>query len=107
MQCLQCYVFLQTHNFVSEEIIRMEPDEGLEKLGDALKICAHFKKLYFEKKSQLSVYFKEQPVVEWNFKSSLIFTRMDLFINQMRLIEVRLHNSLYYMNHSCTLSFLI
>ena len=66
----------------------MEPDEGLEKLRDALKICAHFKKLYFEKKSQLSVYFKEQPVVEWNFKSSLIFTRMDIFINQMRLIEV-------------------
>lgn len=80
--------FPQTHNFVSEEIIRMEPDEGLEKLGDALKICSHFKKLYFEKKSQLSVYFKEQPVVEWNFKSSLIFTRMDMFINQMRLIEV-------------------
>ena len=66
----------------------MEPDEGLEKVGDALKICAQFKKLYFEKKSQLSVYFKEQPVVEWNFKSSLIFTRMDMFINQMRLIEV-------------------
>ena len=74
----------------------MEPDEGLEKLGDALKICAHFKKLYFEKKSQLSVYFKEQPVVEWNFKSSLIFTRMDMFINQMRLIKVRLHNDLYW-----------
>ena len=71
----------------------MEPDEGLEKVGDALKICAHFKKLYFEKKSQLSVYFKEQPVVEWNFKSSLIFTRMDMFINQMRLIEV---NRSYY-----------
>ena len=68
----------------------MEPDEGLEKLSDALKICAHFKDLYFEKKSQLSVYFKENPVVEWNFKSSLIFTRMDMFINQMRLIEVTL-----------------
>ena len=66
----------------------MEPDEGLEKVGDAFKICGHFKSLYFEKKSQLSCYFKEQPVVEWNFKSSLIFTRMDMFINQMKLIEV-------------------
>ena len=78
----------------------MEPDEGLEKVGDALKICGHFKSLYFEKKSQLSKYFKEQPVVEWNFKSSLIFTRMDMFINQMKLIEVNnqfggLANKLY------------
>ena len=84
----------------------MEPDEGLEKLGDALKICTHFKKLYFEK-SQLSVYFKEHPVVEWNFKSSLIFTRMDMFINQMRLIEVRLLHIILcagFSYHSCTLS---
>ena len=57
-------------------------------MGDALKICGHVKSLYFEKKSQLSNYFKEQPVVDWNFKSSLIFTRMDMFINQMKLIEV-------------------
>ena len=66
----------------------MEPDDGLEKMRLALKICAHFKSLYFEKRGQLSSYFKEQPVVEWNFKSSLIFTRMDVFINQMKLIEV-------------------
>ena len=66
----------------------MEPDEGLENLSNALNICAYFKNLYFEKKSQLSVYFKEKPVVEWNFKASLIFARMDVFINQMRLIEV-------------------
>lgn len=80
---------VQTRNFVSEEIIRMEPDEGLEKLRDALKICSLFKSLYFEKKSQLSSYFKELPVVEWNFKSSLVFTRMDMFTNQMKLIEVK------------------
>lgn len=73
----------------------MEPDEGLEKLEDALKICRLFKSLYFEKKGQLSNYFKEQPVVEWEFKSSLIFTRMDLLINQMKLIEVyNYHNIL-------------
>ena len=66
----------------------MEPDEGLEKLADALKICGLFKSLYFEKKAQLSKYFKERPVVEWNFKPSLIFARMDVFINQIKLIEV-------------------
>ena len=66
----------------------MEPDEGLEKLVDALKVCRLFKSLYFEKKGQLSKYFKEEPVVEWEFKSSLIFTRMDMLIHQMTLIEV-------------------
>ena len=68
----------------------MEPDEGLERLADALKICGLFKNLFFEKKAQLSKYFKEQPVVEWDFKSSLVFARMDVFTNQMKLIEVLL-----------------
>ena len=68
----------------------MEPDEGLERLADALKICGQFKKLFFEKKAQLSKYFGERPVVEWDFKSSLIFARMDVLINHMKLIEVLL-----------------
>ena len=79
---------MQTNNFVSEEIIRMEPDDGLERLADALKICGWFKHLFFEKRAQLSKYFKEEPIVEWDFKSNLIFARMDVFISQMKLIEV-------------------
>ena len=74
----------------------MEPDEGLEKMKLALKLCAYFKSLYFEKRGQLCSYFKEQPVVEWNFKSSLIFTRMDMFINQMKLIEVVCFGCTFY-----------
>lgn len=66
----------------------MEPDEGLERLADALKICGQFKNLFFEKKAGLSKYFGEQPVVEWDFKSSLIFARMDILIKHMKLIEV-------------------
>ena len=66
----------------------MEPDDGLERLADALKVCRHFKHLFFEKKAQLSKYFKEEPVAEWDFKSSLIFARMDVLISQMKLIEV-------------------
>ena len=68
----------------------MEPDDGLERLADALKICGQFKRLFFEKKSQLSKYFKDKPTVEWDFKSSLIFARMDVFTSQMKLIEVLL-----------------
>ena len=66
----------------------MEPDDGLERLADALKICSQFKRLFFEKKAQLSSYFKERSTVEWDFKSSLIFARMDVFTSQMKLIEV-------------------
>jgi dynein heavy chain len=67
----------------------MEPDEGLEKVADALKICCLFRDTFFVKKAGLQPYFKDKPIVEWEFQSSLIFSRMDRFVDQLRLIEVR------------------
>lgn len=66
----------------------MEPDEGLEKVADALKICCLYRDTFFVKKSSLQPYFKDKQVVEWNFQASLIFTRLDRFIDQLKLIEV-------------------
>ena len=66
----------------------MEPDEGLEKVADALKICCLYRDTFFVKKSGLQPYFKDKPVVEWNFQASLIFSRLDRFIDQLKLIEV-------------------
>ena len=74
---------------MSEELLRMEPDEALERLADALTICKLYKHTYFDKKSQLSQYFKETPVVEWDFKPSLVFTRLDRLVSQLQLTEVR------------------
>ena len=66
----------------------MEPDEGLEKLVDALKVCNLYKQTYFDKKSQLSQYFKDTPVVEWDFKPSLVFARLDRFIGHLKQVAV-------------------
>ena len=73
---------------MSEEVLRMEPDEGLEKVADALKICCVYRDTYFTKRSDLQPYFKDKPVVEWDFQASLIFSRIDRFIEQLKLIEV-------------------
>lgn len=66
----------------------MEPDEGLEKLEDALKVCCLYRDTFFAKKHSLNPYFKEKPVVEWDFKPSLIFSRVDRFIDQLKMIKV-------------------
>lgn len=79
---------VQTHNFVSEEILRMEPDEGLEKLADALKVCYLYRDTFFAKKVVLQPYFKEKSVVEWDFDPNLIFSRFNRFIDQLKMIEV-------------------
>ena len=70
--------------------MRMEPDEGLEKLEDALKVCHLYRNLYFDKKVELAKYFKEKRVIEWDFDSKLIFSRLDRFISQLKMIEVTL-----------------
>lgn len=67
----------------------MEPDEGLEKLANALKICCLYRDTFLAKKAGLQPYFKDRQVVEWNFQPSLIFSRIDRFIDQMKLIKVR------------------
>ena len=67
----------------------MEPDEGLEKVNMTLKICSLYRDTFFIKKKELVVYFKEKPVVPWNFAPSLIFSRLDRFISQLRMIVVR------------------
>ena len=78
----------QIHTFVSEEILRMEPDEGLEKLRSALKICDCYRDTYQDRRTHLSEYFKEGPVVEWDFQPSLVFARMDRMANQLKIIQV-------------------
>ena len=72
----------------------MEPDEGLEKLADALKICHLYRDMYFTKRSGLQPYFKEKAVIEWDFQPSLIFSRLDRFISQLNMMEVEFLASL-------------
>ncbi len=68
----------------------MEPDEGLEKLRDALKICKGYVSTYHDRRSHLGEYFKgEEAVVGWEFQPTMVFARMDRLINQLGMIQVR------------------
>ena len=71
----------------------MEPEEGIERLQDALKICQRYQDTYHDRRSHLAQYFKESPVVEWDFQPGLVFARLDRLMEQMRLIDVRIRYS--------------
>ena len=67
----------------------MDPDEGLEKLEVAFNVCNKYRATYDDRKAHLADYFKDKPVAEWDFESGLVFTRLDQFTGQLRMIEVR------------------
>jgi len=67
----------------------MEPDEALEKLADAEKMCKVFVDVYNDRRKNLSTYFKDGPVVEWDFQSSIVFTRFDKFTTKIKQLQVR------------------
>ena len=66
----------------------MEPEEGIEKVTDALKTCKLYQDTYHSHRNKLMTYFKEEPVVEWDFESSLLFTRLNKFTYRLEIIEV-------------------
>ncbi len=90
LKCLPDVSCLQTRNYVSEEILRMEPDEGLEKLQDAIKICRCYVSTYHDRRSHLDEYFEGgEAVVRWEFQPTLVFARMDRLISQLQMMQVR------------------
>ena len=66
----------------------MEPEEGIEKVVEAIKLCKVYKDSYHSHKNNLAKYFKDKEVIEWKFESSLVFTRIDKFVQQLEAIEV-------------------
>ena len=83
---------MQTKTYVSDEILRMEPDEALEKLADTEKMCKMFVNVYDDRRKNLATYFKDGPVVEWDFQSTIVFTRFDKFMAKIRQLQARIIN---------------
>ena len=74
-------------------MLRLEPQEGLEKVQDALKVCTRYKDIYQDSKLSLPTYFKDdQPIILWEFQPSMVFSRFDQFLKQLMIVEV-LYNS--------------
>jgi dynein heavy chain len=76
-----------SRGYLSDEVIKMEPDEGLEKVADAKKLCKTFKDCFAEKRKTISTYFKDSPPVEWEFQTDLIFQRFDRFMERVDTVE--------------------
>ena len=77
-----------SRSYLSDEVIRMEPDEGLEKVQETLKVCKVFKDTFVEKRRTIASYFKDTPPVEWEFQSSLVFDRFDRFVERVVTVQV-------------------
>ncbi len=85
---------------MSEEILGFEPDEGLEKIANALKIMNLYRKTFNEKKNGLASYFKDSPVVEWDFPPEFVFSRIDSLVARLKMIMVS--SSVY---HTCIINY--
>ena len=71
----------------------MEPEEGLEKVQDALRVCQNYQATYHDRRTNMGQYFKESPPVEWQFQTSLAFARLDSFMGQLTNIQVSVAGS--------------
>ena len=81
-------LFLQTCVFVTEEILRFDPDEGLDKIAVALSVIDLYRRTFNQKKNGLATYFKDSPVVEWDFPPEFVFSRIDNLVSRLKMIKV-------------------
>lgn len=57
----------------------MEPDEACDKLRTTLKVLGSFKSQYFAYKAASAIECPDNP---WRFQNSLIFGRLDMFLER-------------------------
>lgn len=80
----------QTNTYLgTEELLRVEPEEGLDKVEEGIDVCQSFMKSYHNKKSDVAQHFKaEVPVVEWSFNDELIFSRLKTYLERLATVQV-------------------
>ena len=68
----------------------MDPEEGRERMEDAIKVCQNYKLAYASSKERVGQYFKEGTMaMPWDFDPHLLFSRLDQFIVRLELVKVR------------------
>lgn len=80
----------QTNTYLAtEDLLRAEPEEGLEKVEDGIKVCRSFMECYHNKKTDIAKHFKaDMPVVEWSFNNELIFARLNVYLDRLCTVQV-------------------
>ncbi|XP_023561192.1 dynein heavy chain 9, axonemal [Octodon degus] len=86
----------QASNYLSpEHLLRNEIEESQRKLQVALDTLSFFKHVFQDRRENLYIYFKEsEEVKEWDFQSSLVFVRLDIFLGRLHTVEDLLKTAL-------------
>ncbi|XP_005399408.1 PREDICTED: dynein heavy chain 9, axonemal isoform X2 [Chinchilla lanigera] len=86
----------QASNYLSpEHLLRSEIEESQRKLQVALDTLSFFKQVFQDRRENLYTYFKEnEEVKEWDFQSSLVFVRLDVFLGRLHMVEDLLKTAL-------------
>ncbi|KAG7253549.1 hypothetical protein CRUP_011683, partial [Coryphaenoides rupestris] len=91
----------QAETFLSpEEILKAEVSESLPKVRAGLEVLRLFRGTYEVCRSDLNRYQRNgRPVNPWDFSPSLVFSRLDRFIDRVKTIEHRRHHSHHHRHH--------
>ncbi|XP_004857611.1 dynein heavy chain 9, axonemal isoform X1 [Heterocephalus glaber] len=86
----------QASNYLSpEDLLRSEIEESQRKLQVVLDTLGFFKQVFQDRRENLHTYFKEkEEVKEWDFQSSLVFVRLDGFLDRLHMVEDLLKTAL-------------
>ena len=88
---LNLFSFLQSVSYITDEILKTEAEEGYEKIQEALNVCKSYVDVYYNHKSRLKDFFKEKPVIEWDFQSSVVFGRFEQFRERLKIVQVKFY----------------
>ena len=80
----------QASNYLNpEDLLRSEVEESRRKLHVVSDTLSFFKRAFQDRREHLHTYFKEDSEVRrWDFQVSLVFVRLDGFLNRLCVVEV-------------------
>nr|CAB3238531.1 dynein beta chain, ciliary-like [Phallusia mammillata] len=79
----------QAHSYIApDEIFKAEVEDVQDRLEVAIKVFAHFREVYDRTKRQLAAKPRNGDVSkEWDFPSSMVFARADVFLSRVKQIK--------------------
>ncbi|XP_068770010.1 dynein axonemal heavy chain 9 [Struthio camelus] len=78
-----------------EDLLKGEMEESLGKVQMVLGILNEFKAMFQERREKLHTYYTPgQEVREWDFRSTMIFARLDSFLRRLQMVEDLLSTAL-------------
>ena len=85
-------VFFQTCGYISEEVLELDAEEGLERLKTAINVCKAYQACFFHYKSKLKSYGTDNsPLPDWSFNDVFVFTRLETFLHRLYILQVHVY----------------